>query len=48
MEKIVPFFKTFTIIFYLKQFKLGKVLFGAVKFLMNLNIIQICLNFEFE
>jgi hypothetical protein len=31
MEKVVPFFKTFTTIFYFKIFKIGKVLFRAVK-----------------
>jgi hypothetical protein len=31
MEKIIPFFKPLTTIFYFKFFDLGKVLFGAVK-----------------
>jgi hypothetical protein len=31
MAKIVPFLKTFTIIFYFIFFYLGKVLFGLVK-----------------
>jgi hypothetical protein len=30
-EKVVPFFKTFTTIFYFKLFKVGKVHFGWVK-----------------
>jgi hypothetical protein len=32
MEKVVPFFKTFTTIFYFKNFELGKDHFGVVKF----------------
>jgi hypothetical protein len=28
MEKVVPFFQTFTTIFYFKMFDTGKVLFG--------------------
>jgi hypothetical protein len=31
MEKDVPFFKTFTTIFYFTFLELGKVLFGSVK-----------------
>jgi hypothetical protein len=31
MEKVVSFFKTFAIIFYLKKLELMKVLFGSVK-----------------
>jgi hypothetical protein len=31
MTKVVPFFKSFTTIFYFKFFKLRKVLFDAVK-----------------
>jgi hypothetical protein len=30
-EKVVPLYKPFTTILYLKKFKPGKVLFGAVK-----------------
>jgi hypothetical protein len=48
MEKIVPFFKTFTTMVYLKNFKLGKIHFRVVKIWLNLNIIQIRLKFEFE
>jgi hypothetical protein len=32
MEKVVPFFKIFTTIFYFKFFEPGKVLFGLDKF----------------
>jgi hypothetical protein len=31
MEKIVPFFKKFSTIFYFKNFELEKVLLGSVK-----------------
>jgi hypothetical protein len=31
MEKVVYFFKSFTTIFYLKIFELGKGLFGSIK-----------------
>jgi hypothetical protein len=31
MEEVVPFFKTFSTVFYFKIFKLGKVQFGAFK-----------------
>jgi hypothetical protein len=48
MEKVVSLFKPFTTIFYLEFFKPRKVLSGAVKLWMNLNIIQIRLKFEFE
>jgi hypothetical protein len=32
MEKVVPFFKTFTTIFYFNLFEHGKVLFESVKY----------------
>jgi hypothetical protein len=41
MKKAVPFFKTFTTIFYFKIFKCGKVLFGRVKAGIKLNYIWI-------
>jgi hypothetical protein len=41
MEKLVPFFKSFTRIFYFNFFALGKELFGSVQ-------IQIGLKFEFK
>jgi hypothetical protein len=41
MEKVVPFFKTFTTILYFKLFELGKVLFQSVK-------VRMSLNFEFQ
>jgi hypothetical protein len=44
MEKVVPFFKPFTTIFYIKIFKLEKVRFGLNKFWTGLIWIQICLN----
>jgi hypothetical protein len=31
IEKVVPLFKSFTTIFYLKFLKLGKILFGSIK-----------------
>jgi hypothetical protein len=41
MEKVVPFFKSFTTIFYFNIFALGKVLFGSVQ-------IRTGLKFEFK
>jgi hypothetical protein len=37
MEKVVPFFKSFTTIFYFKFFNFGKVLFGPAKDSKDLN-----------
>jgi hypothetical protein len=48
MDRVVPFFKSSTTIFYFKFFKLGKVLFGSVKIWEDLDWIWIHLNFEFE
>jgi hypothetical protein len=45
MEKVVPLFKPFNSIHYLKIFYLGKVPFGLVQAWMDLNFIQNCLNF---
>jgi hypothetical protein len=44
MEKVVPFFKTFTTIFYFNFFNLGKILFGSVKVWNDLNWIWFRLN----
>jgi hypothetical protein len=40
MKKVIPFFKTFTTIFYLKKFELGKVVYGLVKVCMDLNLFE--------
>jgi hypothetical protein len=37
MEKVIPFFKTLTTIFYFKFFEPGKIPFGWVKVFMGLN-----------
>jgi hypothetical protein len=39
MEKVVYFLKSFTTIFYYNFSELGKVIFGSVKALKDLNII---------
>jgi hypothetical protein len=41
MEKVLPFFKTFTTIFYFKLFEPGKVLPASIK-------VRMSLNFEFK
>jgi hypothetical protein len=38
IEKVVPFFKTFTTIFYFKFFELGKALFGLNKILKEFKL----------
>jgi hypothetical protein len=48
MDKVVPFFKSITTIFYFKNFELGKVLFGSVKVWKDLNFILFHLNSNFE
>jgi hypothetical protein len=48
MEKVVPFFKKFTTIFYFTFLEIRKVLFEAVKVWKNLKIIRIPLKFKFE
>jgi hypothetical protein len=40
MEKVVPFFKTFTTIFYLNFFKPWKVVYGSVKLYKVLNFFE--------
>jgi hypothetical protein len=41
MEKVVPFFKTFTTIFYFKFLKLMKGLFRSKEIWINLNRFEI-------
>jgi hypothetical protein len=41
MEKVVPFFKPFTTIFYFKFFELGKIVFGSVKVSKDLNPFEL-------
>ncbi len=48
MEKVVPLFKSFKTIFYFKFFLVERVLLRAVKICKNLNMIRICLKFDFE
>jgi hypothetical protein len=41
MEKVVPFFKTFTTMFYFNFSKLGKGLFGSNEIWITLNQFEI-------
>jgi hypothetical protein len=41
MEKVVPFFKYFTTIFYLKFYEFGNVLFRLIKVWKILNLFEL-------
>jgi hypothetical protein len=41
MEKVVPFFKYFTTIFYLKFYEFGNVLFRSIKICNFLNLFEL-------
>jgi hypothetical protein len=47
MEQVVSFSKSFTTIFYFKNFELGKDLFGSIKLWMDLNLFKtVWISFE--